>query len=82
MEYYVQPGKRDVCQWANMWGTFENESKCPTCGEIITSAGCGCNRNNNYRLAAQGWICPVCGRGNSPWSMVCPCQNEPYKFIW
>lgn len=22
-----------------------------------------------------GWICPVCGRGLSPLTMVCPCQN-------
>ena len=24
----------------------------------------------------KGWICPVCGRGLSPLTMVCPCQNE------
>ena len=23
----------------------------------------------------RGWICPVCGRGLSPFTMVCPCQN-------
>lgn len=23
----------------------------------------------------QGWICPVCGRGLSPFTSVCPCKN-------
>lgn len=23
----------------------------------------------------RGWICPVCGRGLSPLTMVCPCNN-------
>lgn len=22
-----------------------------------------------------GWICPVCGRGLSPYTCVCPCKN-------
>ena len=22
-----------------------------------------------------GWVCPVCGRGLSPLTMVCPCNN-------
>lgn len=23
-----------------------------------------------------GWICPVCGRGLSPFAAVCPCKND------
>ena len=23
-----------------------------------------------------GWVCPVCGRGLSPYTAVCPCQNQ------
>jgi hypothetical protein len=26
-------------------------------------------------IGSVGWICPVCGRGNSPFNMTCPCRN-------
>lgn len=28
-----------------------------------------------------GWICPRCGRGNSPWTAQCPCAPEPEMRI-
>lgn len=29
----------------------------------------------NAQPMQVGWICPVCGRGLSPLTMVCPCNN-------
>ena len=29
----------------------------------------------SVQSAQKGWICPVCGRGLSPLTMVCPCNN-------
>lgn len=23
-----------------------------------------------------GWVCPICGRGLSPFTSACPCRNE------
>lgn len=40
----------------------------------------------NFKFGNYGWICPVCGCGCSPYTMVCPhCSgnrqyNEPWKI--
>ncbi len=60
-------------------------STCPTCGEILTSAGCGCNRYKwqgtvivqGASVLPAGWICPICGRGVAPFADSCPCATDP-----
>lgn len=44
------------------------------------------NQLKNVKFCNYGWICPVCGCGCSPYTMVCPhCSgnrqyNKPYKI--
>jgi len=28
---------------------------------------------------SYGWVCPVCGRGNAPWCISCPCVSQKYE---
>ena len=28
-----------------------------------------------HRVGATGWVCPICGRGLSPFTAVCPCNG-------
>ena len=28
-----------------------------------------------------GWVCPICGRGLSPFTSMCPCQGYPEPKI-
>lgn len=30
----------------------------------------------------RGWICPVCGRGLSPWTSFCPCQGSEMQITY
>jgi len=31
--------------------------------------------NTEPKVQMMGWVCPVCGRGLSPYTAVCPCKN-------
>lgn len=33
-----------------------------------------------YYPSTYGWICPVCGKGNAPFSLACPCKDV--KYYW
>lgn len=34
-----------------------------------------------YKLypSSYGWVCPVCGRGNAPFTPTCPCKDSKYE---
>jgi len=33
------------------------------------------NTSEKNKFYNYGWICPVCGRGNSPFTPTCPCKT-------
>ena len=35
---------------------------------------------NNY-FGKTGWICPVCGRGLSPYTSFCPCKKDKKQVL-
>lgn len=61
------------------WSTVVTGSGylCPDCGKQrwqqwapITAVGlCECNKLEKPKQ--YGWVCPVCGKGKSPWSTEC-----------
>ena len=60
-------------------------SKCLGCGNELTTGDIGisgycnqCQQRNKYpAVGLQGWICPICGGGLSPYTSRCPCVLYP-----
>lgn len=48
------------------------------------------NISETNRPVLYGWICPICGRSNSPFTSTCPCKplnweltcSPSWKYIW
>lgn len=49
-----------------------NHRTCLDCGKTDEAID-SCERCKPKGML--GWICPVCGRGNSPFSSSCPCVS-------
>jgi len=37
-------------------------------------------RKEKKNNAPRGWVCPLCGRVNSPWKETCDCFKDEYKL--
>ena len=50
---------------------FECKTNNPNTGRLSN-----CDMPFPNFVKQEGWICPVCGRGLSPWTSFCPCQSD------
>jgi predicted amidophosphoribosyltransferase len=69
-----------------MKNTLGGNYHCENCGNAVNDL---VNRPSNCDIPIpqgfgkqEGWICPVCGRGLSPWTSFCPCQGSDMKITY
>ena len=61
-----------------MINTTGGNYTCPKCNMSVNDLVYrpqNCDMPMPQGLGKQGWICPICGRGVSPWVDICPCQR-------
>lgn len=72
----------DICN--HIYHTIYGQFICEICGKIISNIeySVWCKKNNlhtplNRKLKSSiGWICPICGVGNSPTNIICHCMKS------
>lgn len=68
-----------------MENTTGGNYHCPSCSHAVNDL---VYRPSEWKPFPQdfgkqeGWICPVCGRGLSPWTSFCPCQGFEMKITY
>lgn len=69
-----------------MKNTLGGNYHCENCGHAVNDL---VNRPSNCDIPMpqdfgkqEGWICPVCGRGLSPWTSFCPCKGSEMKITY
>lgn len=58
---------------------YSNIPACPDCGKEILGDNHICFTTKSAPFI--GWVCPVCGKGNSPYCLTCPCVSD-MTFSW
>ena len=63
------------CSCGKELGTADVDKICSGC-RLFTPV-------DNVKLnGPYGWICPVCGCGNAPWTSQCNCTNKDYLITY
>jgi len=63
-----------------------NGVTCPKCGRPFVDDGSltagqeVCKCYDPTLGGITGWICPVCGAGLSPFTVMCPCTQNPFNI--
>lgn len=71
---YLETKEKDKPQMPNE--TIESAKKKVV--DEFKQAGVGIGKST-AAFGNYGWICPVCGRGNSPFNQTCGCKPFEYK---